>query len=168
MTRISTVTLLIILFSASVYAETTPVNVVKKFHSALQDGDYELIKNILDPKVVVYEEGVPELSFSEYELYHLKSDMEFAKSTSRRIINARVLEGQNNYAVLNYGIIKGVFRKKKVNQYFSETMLLKYSNGNWRITHIHWSNKVIANNDTKISEVISLGSILEVIKDYFK
>ena len=166
MTRIKAVTFLVILLPILVHAETTPVNVVKSFHSALREGDYKLVKQLLDPKVVVYEEGVAELSFSDYELYHLKSDMEFAGSTSRRVINTRVIDNQNVAAVLSIGIIKGIFKNKKVYQNFSETMLLKYGDNNWRITHIHWSNNIIENDNILMPDKDSLDSIIDNVINF--
>ena len=168
MTRLPAFALLITLFPVSLYAEqTAPADAVNNFHSALREGNHELIIKLLDPRVVVYEEGVPELSFSDYALYHLKADMEFAKSTTRRIIHTRVLEGQEYFAVLNYGTIKGVFQKAKVDQHFSETMLLKRNNGNWRITHIHWSNNTTRHKNISAPAEKSAGSIFDRIKAIF-
>lgn len=68
--------------SVLAYAAIDPSNMVSSFHRALQEGDRELVKKLLDPEVVIFEEGIADMSFSEYELYHLPSDIKFAKNNN--------------------------------------------------------------------------------------
>ena len=114
---------------------------VDAFHAALEKGDGERAKSLLDDAVQIYEQGWVEHSKAEYVKEHLPSDLKFSQATtSTQASRSGVLLGDLAY-VSSEGRTTGTFEGKPVDSITLETMVLRRSAGGWRIVHIHWSSR---------------------------
>jgi ketosteroid isomerase-like protein len=117
-----------------------PVATVRSFHEALAAGDPARALELLDPAVVIFEQGGAEASRDEYASQHLADDIEFSRATSSKVLDQRTHVKGKTAWVLTTSETNGSFRDKDVASRGVETMVLEKSGGNWRIVHIHWSS----------------------------
>ena len=117
------------------------LTVVKSFHEALVAGDRDRVLKLLDPAVVILEQGGAEMSRDEYASHHLGDDMEFSKSTNQKVVEQRTGTKGEVAWVLTISETSGSFGGKDVSSRNAETMLLQRKAGEWRIAHIHWSSR---------------------------
>ena len=81
------------------------------------------------------------MSRDEYASHHLGEDIEFSRSTSRKLVSQTSGDKGASAWVLSISETSGTFGGKDVASRTAETMLLKQKSGEWRIAHIHWSSR---------------------------
>lgn len=118
----------------------TATDVVNAFHAALKRGDATAALNLMAEDVVIFESGGVERNRAEYEAHHLKSDAAFSAATTRTPISQTISSDGNFSSVMSVEFVKGTFRDRPVNSRSVETMVLRKTEGQWRIIHIHWSS----------------------------
>jgi ketosteroid isomerase-like protein len=118
-----------------------PADVVRDFHAALIAGDSVRALSLLAPDVMIFESGGVESSRDEYMQHHLGSDMLFAGSVAREVIEQWTDESGDVAWVLSTSTTKGTFRDREIDSRGVETMLLRRTADGWRIVHIHWSSR---------------------------
>lgn len=119
----------------------TPLATVRSFHEALSSGNRDAVLALLDPGIVIFEQGGAEMSRDEYASQHLGDDIEFSRSTTQRVVDQRSgTKGENTW-VLTISETSGSFHGKDVSSRNVETMVLSKTPGGWRIVHIHWSSR---------------------------
>jgi ketosteroid isomerase-like protein len=114
--------------------------IVRSFHEALSSGNREGAMAVLDPDVVIFEQGGAEMSRDEYAAEHLGADIEFSRATTSRVVDQRTQAKGKSAWVLTISEASGSFRGKDVASRNVETMILERTRGAWRIVHIHWSS----------------------------
>jgi len=107
---------------------------------ALSEGDSVAVERLMAPDVRVFESGNVESSFQEYASHHMRSDMEFMGAMHSEVLDRRVIDAVGMAAVLTRYRITGQWRGKAIALVSTETLVLKPSEGEWRIVHIHWSS----------------------------
>ena len=118
-----------------------PEKAVQAFHAALASADRDAALRLLDPQVLIFEQGGAEMSRDEYDSNHLDADIEFSRATSRKVSEKRSrVEGDLGW-VVTLSESSGTFRGREVSSRGAETMLLKKTAEGWRILHIHWSSR---------------------------
>lgn len=115
--------------------------VVERFHAALAAGDRAQALELLDPAVVIYEQGGAELSRDEYASHHLGDDLAFAGAVARTVVDRRQDVAGDLAWVITRSEAKGRFRERDVATRNTETMVLRRTAGAWRIVHVHWSGR---------------------------
>ncbi len=120
--------------------ESTPAGTVESFHNALTRGDKEAVYRLLAEDVLIFESGGVERSLEEYAGHHMPLDMEFSKNMKREVTAQSVQESGDTAIVFSESRTKGTFKNKKYNLLGKETVILKRNEGQWKITHIHWSS----------------------------
>ena len=111
------------------------------FHAALARGDKEAALALLAPKVAIYESGYVEASRDEYAHHHLGGDIEFAKTSTRKVIRrSEKMEG-NTAIIWEETETTGTSRGKPVHSFGTETAVLEKTGDRWVITHVHWSSR---------------------------
>ena len=123
-----------------------PAGAIEAFHGAMATGDVEAVERLLDPKVLIYESGGAERSFTEYSGHHMPGDMAHAAATSRVVERRHAVEDGDAAWVVSESRISGERRGKPVNSRVMETAVLRRTDGVWRITHIHWSSRNLKRN----------------------
>ena len=118
----------------------TATDVVNAFHAALKRGDATAALILMAEDVVIFESGGVERNRAEYETHHLKSDAAFSAATTRTPISQTIASDGNLSSVMSVEFVKGTFRDRPVNSRSVETMVLRKTEGRWRIIHIHWSS----------------------------
>jgi ketosteroid isomerase-like protein len=118
----------------------TATDVVNAFHAALKHGDATAALNLMAEDVVIFESGGVERNRAEYATHHLKSDAAFSAATTRTPISQTIASDGNLSSVMSVEFVKGTFRDRPVNSRSVETMVLRKTEGRWRIIHIHWSS----------------------------
>ncbi|WP_323844306.1 YybH family protein [Microbulbifer magnicolonia] len=121
--------------------ETGAGKAVQMFHRALREGDQQSVLNALADAVVIFEGGGVERSAQEYAGHHLPADIAFLQQMKINQQELQVREvGDLAYA---YGRsrLQGDYKDKALDLQSMETLVLKRSGGEWKIVHVHWSNK---------------------------
>lgn len=109
------------------------------FRSALTQGDGAKVLSLLADNVLIYEGGYVERSKAEYANTHLKADMEFAKTTQYKLVS-RTGQAAGALVILqSEGRTTGRYHDKDIDEQVTETVVLRQIQGQWRITHVHWS-----------------------------
>ncbi len=121
-------------------AADTATDFVNAFHAALKRGDTKTALNLMADDVVIFESGGVERNRAEYEAHHLKSDAAFSAATTRTPISQTIASDGDFSSVMSVEFVKGTFRDRPVNTRSVETMVLRKTEGRWRIIHIHWSS----------------------------
>lgn len=121
-------------------AADTATEVVNAFHAALKRGDTKAALILMADDVVIFESGGVERNRAEYEAHHLNSDAAFSAATTRTPISQTIASDGNFSSVMSVEVVKGTFRDRPVNSRSVETMVLRKTEGQWRIIHIHWSS----------------------------
>lgn len=113
---------------------------VGSFYEALASGDRDRVLALLDPGVVIFEQGGAEMSRDDYASQHLDEDIEFSRTTRRKVVDQQA-HAQGKFAwVLTTSETSGSFQGKDVSSRNVETMILEKTSQGWRIAHIHWSS----------------------------
>ena len=121
----------------------TATDVVNAFHAALKRGDATAALNLMAEDVVIFESGGVERNRAEYATHHLKSDAAFSAATTRTPVSQTIASYGNLSSVMSVEFVKGTFRDRPINSRSVETMVLRKTEGRWRIIHIHWSSSAI-------------------------
>ncbi len=118
----------------------TPVGTVTAFHAALAAGDTVAALALLAEDVAIFESGNIEASRDEYAGHHLAADAAFSAAVPRTLVRRTVDEAGNIAWVTSVETLSGTYRDRAINSRSVETMVLRRSDGAWRIVHIHWSS----------------------------
>lgn len=114
---------------------------VDAFHAALKARDTAGALALMDPEVVIFEEGYAERSRDEYASHHLASDAAFSAET-RSVQAWRSGQTLGDAAwIVTEGQTTGVFNGRLADRITIETMVLARTAEGWRIRHIHWSSR---------------------------
>ena len=139
-------TLSVLLATVSLHALAAPAPMgaadsLASFYAALATGDRVKALELLAPTVAIYESGFVEASRDEYAQHHLGGDIEFAKTSTRKVLkHAEKIEG--NVAIIwEETETKATLGGKPVASMGTETAVLEKTAGQWRITHVHWSSR---------------------------
>ena len=119
----------------------TPAEVVSAFHAALVSGDRPGALALLAPELVVFEEGVAEMTREAYASEHLRGDMEFSRTTTVRLVEERSGESGDAAWVLRHTETAGSFGGKPISTRDTGSFLLRRAAEGWKIAHIHWSSR---------------------------
>lgn len=116
-----------------------PEQVVDDFHQHLAEGWKEGALLHLSPELVLFEQGYAERSREAYASGQLESDMVFAASTQREILQRDGGSYAGRAWVTTQAGVRGRVGGQSIDLQSTETMLLRHIEGRWQITHIHWS-----------------------------
>ena len=120
--------------------ENDAAKTVVAFHKAINSGDADRVRMLLDEAVLIFEGGGVERSAEEYAAHHLKADIAFLLKLKVTSIEHQV-QGSSDMAVsMSRSKLVGKYKDKDIDLNTMETIVLRKSNNQWRIIHIHWSN----------------------------
>lgn len=105
---------------------------VDRFSAALSAGDFDEVRALLDPDVIILESGGAEHSAAEYLGGHAKADAEFLKG-AQHILKRRVGRASDGLAWI----------ASESEPASTETMVLRSGEDGWKIVHIHWSSRAV-------------------------
>lgn len=131
---------------AVVSKPSDPVSVVEAFHSALHRGDPATAADLLDDKAIIYEEGEAELTKAEYASNHLTADAAFSPNVDERVLRRDKDVFGDIAWVATLGRVTGRFEGRDIDRFTTETVILRHSDGRWKIVHIHWSSRPAKND----------------------
>jgi ketosteroid isomerase-like protein len=131
----------VILIASHVSFASVATDTVAAFHAALVAGDKAKATELMATDALVYESGYVEASFAEYAGHHLREDMAFAKTSSRKVLKqAERTEGK--LAIVTEQIeTTGTSKGKSLHVFGTETYVLENQGGKWQIVHVHWSSR---------------------------
>ena len=115
------------------------VEVVGRFHAALERGDSAGAATLLDDRAVILESGELETR-ADYLRHHLAADIAFARTvrSSRQV--RRVEQAGDGAWVVSTSRAVGTFAERPVDTEGAELMVLARTSAGWRIAAIHWSS----------------------------
>jgi len=135
----SLLAILLLGIAAPALSADDPAATVDAFHAALAAGDRDAALALLAEDLTVFESGWAERTREEYAGHHLGADMEFSAATAREIVARSSGEAEDAAWVLTETRTTGTFRDREIASLGLETMVLRRTEGSWRIVHIHWS-----------------------------
>lgn len=110
------------------------------FHEAINSGNADKVRLLLDDAVLIFEGGGVERSAEEYAGHHLKADIAFLMNMKVTAIEHQV-QGSADMAIsMSRSQLVGKHHDKDIDITTMETIALRKTNEQWRIIHIHWSN----------------------------
>jgi ketosteroid isomerase-like protein len=116
------------------------VEIVGRFHAALEHGDSAGAATLLDQRAVILESGELETR-TDYLRHHLAADIAFAR-TVRSTRQVRSVEQAGDGAwVISTSRATGTFAGRPVDSEGVELMTLARTAAGWRIAAIHWSSR---------------------------
>lgn len=131
------------LFNIAVSSAATiePKDVLENLQMALAKGNKAKVLEVLSPNVTIYESGYVERTRSEYESHHLDADIEFSKTSTRKILKQSEKKEGDMAIVLQETETKAKIDGQEMIILGTTTATLEKTNGKWLITHIHWSSR---------------------------
>jgi len=120
--------------------DTEAAKTVMKFHRALAANKGDVVRSLLSDDVVIYEGGRVERSAEEYASHHMLADMKYLSAVDVQTVEHQVKEYGEFAISLSRSKTKGNYKGKQIDRTGMETVTLRKINGDWKITHIHWSN----------------------------
>jgi mono/diheme cytochrome c family protein len=117
-----------------------PAATVDRFGRALARGELDVVRNLLDPEVLILESGGAEQDREEYLAHHAKADAEFLREARIHPGRRRARVEGNLAWVASESELHVQRDGKPVSIQSTETMVLRRDAGAWRIVHIHWSS----------------------------
>lgn len=121
--------------------ETGAGKTVHTFHRALRQGDQQSVLNALADAVVIFEGGGVERSAQEYAGHHLPADIAFLQQMKITQQELHVQQAGDLAYAYGRSRLQGDYKGKVLDLQSMETLVLKRSGGDWKIVHVHWSNK---------------------------
>jgi len=119
--------------------DSEAAQVVKQFHTALRTNDTELARSVLSDDVLIYESGTAERSAQEYAAGHMKADMQYLATISSKIIEHQVkVNADLAISTAQFKNTRTVAGRSR-ESISMETIVVSKIDGQWLITHIHWS-----------------------------
>lgn len=115
-------------------------DVVASFHRSLKSGDTASASDLLADDALIYESGSVERSKAEYAGHHLPADTAFAKATTRTVLRMSGEAVGNLAWIATEARTTSTYKGRAIDNSSTETMMLRRSDGRWRIVHIHWSS----------------------------
>ncbi|MGX5173986.1 YybH family protein [Aliikangiella sp. IMCC44653] len=121
-------------------SDSEPAKVVNLFHKALKNKNTKVAISLLDDNVLIYEGGRAERSATEYAHHHMLADMNYLAGLSSETLEHQVRIYADTAISTKRTQSKGRFKGKEIDSITMETMVLRKLDGQWKISHIHWSN----------------------------
>ena len=131
----------ILLATSAASLAASPKETLAAFHDALVAGDRTKALSLLAPEIAIYEAGYVERSREEYASHHLGGDMEFAKSSTRKVLKQTERIDGNTAVVWEETETTGTSRGKPVHAFGTGTAVLEKRGDAWAIVHVHWSSR---------------------------
>jgi hypothetical protein len=130
----------IVLAAIPAVAQTTPVNTIDAFHSALRRGDTSAAISLLARDLVVYEFGVIDPTLEAYAFRHLPMDMDMAAASDWGLVERQVGgEGDARWVLSTYRVTGVDTVGNAIDHIVLESAFLVRTGGIFRIAHLHWS-----------------------------
>lgn len=124
-------------------APDTPEGVVDAFAAALRARDEAALRRLTAPDIVIAESGGAEQSFDEYAGHHMPADMAFTAAVEFTLEDRDMIMSGDAATVISRSQVHGQFQDRTIHSRMMETMVLRQTEGQWRIVHIHWSSAPI-------------------------
>lgn len=134
---------------ASAQLEVAPaaadaVAALERFSTALSAGNLEAAGAELDPSVLILESGGAERSREEYLGGHAKNDASFLKA-AHITLKRRTAAASGDLAwVASESEIHATKDGKPLAIASTETAILKKTAAGWKVVHLHWSSRRLA------------------------
>jgi hypothetical protein len=109
------------------------------FAAAMKQGDSELVHQVLDTNVLIFESGNIESSLEEYASHHLEADIAFMEDIDKEIISQTLIEDSNLVIISTSYRMFGTYKDQEFDKTSLETLVLRQMHDGWKIVHIHWS-----------------------------
>lgn len=119
-------------------SQTAAGQAVTEFHRALKSGDRQKAISLLDEHVVIFEGGV-ERSAQQYAAHHMQADMQYLATINTQLLEHSVTANNNLAYSFAISQVTGRYKEKDLNYQSLESIVLRFTNNEWKIVHIHWS-----------------------------
>ncbi|KFC63490.1 Calcium/calmodulin dependent protein kinase II [Massilia sp. LC238] len=132
-----------LLFASAGCLAASPKETVAAFHAALAAGDRAKALSLLAPEVAIYESGHIERSRDEYASLHLPGDINFARSSMRKVLKESERIDGNIAIVWEESETTGMSMGLPLQLVGTGTMVLEKRGDAWTIVHVHWSSRKV-------------------------
>lgn len=117
------------------------VSRVDAFNQAVAAADFDRMKHLLAPAVLILESGGVDRGRDEYLDHHAKSDASFLAGTHVSVLSRTARIHDNLAWVATESEIHASKGNKPLTLLSTETVILDKRSGDWQIIHIHWSSR---------------------------
>lgn len=121
----------------------TPAETVDAFHQALRHQKADEALGLLDPQVIIFEQGFITDGADAFRNGSLNDAMGFEAQTSARILHRETFAGDALAWVMSTVLTSGIIDGQRVDWLGTETAVLRRQGADWRIQHLHWSSHVL-------------------------
>jgi ketosteroid isomerase-like protein len=113
----------------------------ERFAAAIKGADFDTVRTLLDPKVLILESGGAERSLEEYLGHHAIADAAFLAGATVKVTHrAGELQGTTAWLATESEITPAAGSDAKP-LLSTETLVLRKAGNAWRIVHVHWSSR---------------------------
>lgn len=127
--------------SAADAALVSVIATAERFAAAIKGADFDTVRTLLDPKVLILESGGAERSLEEYLGHHAIADAAFlAGATVKVTRRAGERQGTAAWLATESEITPAAGSDAKP-LLSTETLVLRKAGNAWRIVHVHWSSR---------------------------
>ena len=119
-------------------ATLDPAGVSDALFAALKRGDAEAVSSLLADDVMILEGGHAQISKADYMAGHMVSDMAFLAEIQNEVLSREASEAGDIAWVTTHTRSSGFYKRKPINSASREFLLMKRTDGAWKITHIQW------------------------------
>lgn len=116
--------------------------IVRRFHTALEDADSATVLALLSDDAVILESGSVEMK-PEYRTHHLPQDIRFAGITQRKSGPVRVVVNGDVAWASSRSTSQLTLPERSAPSQTAELMVLVRTPAGWRISAIHWSSRTL-------------------------
>jgi len=116
-----------------------PVAALTAFHAALAAGNTAVAAGLLSPDLWVVEGGRIQHSRDEYASEHLLADAAFMKNMQSEALERHVQRMGDLAWVVTRARTYGTYKNKTMDSTGVETAMLRRTESDWKIAHLHWS-----------------------------
>ena len=113
--------------------------VADRFREAITAGDAEAAGALLAPDAAILEGGKIETAH-DYLSHHFVSDGSFLRAMTREPGERRVTVAGDAAWVVSRSRLHGRYRDRDLDMNSAELMVLRRTDGGWRIAAVHWSS----------------------------
>jgi uncharacterized protein (TIGR02246 family) len=113
---------------------------VESYNKAFVEKDLPALKSLLAPDMVLYEHSVRNIGLDDVWDNHLRPEVEAFEGTTAEFTDVKIWAVQDMALVTRQYAITATMRGRPIDARGNETMVWTRRDGEWRVTHIHYSH----------------------------
>ena len=113
---------------------------VERYNTAFTSKDLTTLKSLLAPEIVLFEHSVRNIGLDDVWDNHLRPEVSEFDDATAEFTNVRIAAGTDMALVTRTYAIRATMQGKPIDARGNETMVWALRDGQWLVTHIHYSH----------------------------